>query len=53
MRHKVSTLAGQSGSPIIEISGEELAIVGIHKGALKYMLEGQEVWINVGRLITK
>ena len=47
--HKLSTIGGHSGSPILRIEQNGgLSVIGIHKGA--EMLGGEEV--NVGRLIT-
>lgn len=39
--HLISTLQGQSGSPIILINDEKLSIVGIHKGGIKTKINNQ------------
>ena len=47
--HKLSTLLGHSGSPILRIDPSRgLSVIGIHKGV--EMLGGEAV--NVGRLVT-
>ena len=33
--HKISTKAGQSGSPIILVKNNSLSVIGIHKGGIK------------------
>jgi V8-like Glu-specific endopeptidase len=51
--HKMTTLPGQSGCPIIEIGPKRsLTIVGIHKGGRNAEIQGQKVKVNIGRLIT-
>jgi V8-like Glu-specific endopeptidase len=40
--HKISTLPGQSGCPIIEIVGDAYSIVGIHKGSVTVTINGQK-----------
>ena len=32
MQHLISTLPGQSGSPIIDVSKKNPCVIGIHKG---------------------
>ena len=47
--HKVSTLGGHSGSPIIKVDQSGgLSIIGVHKG----VLESNGERVNVGRLVT-
>ena len=45
--HRVSSLKGQSGAPIIKVGqNKELSIIGIHKGRIK------DCCANSGRLLT-
>ena len=50
--HKISTLKGQSGCPIVDIDEDSPSIVGIHKGSAIVTINSQKVTINVGRIIT-
>ena len=51
--HRLSTLPGQSGAPLICIDQDnKLSIVGIHVGAVRTKKEGVKVEANVGRLLT-
>ena len=54
--HKISTLPGHSGSPILWVQDsklEKLTIVGIHKGDIITQLNGSLVQINAGKLLTE
>ena len=46
IKHKTSTLPGQSGAPIILDDSGKFKIVGIHKGGIK------EEQVNGGRIMT-
>ena len=45
-------MGGQSGSPMILVKGDKLWIIGIHKGGITTMINGENVEANVGILIT-
>lgn len=48
--HTISTVEGQSGSPILLIDqGNEMSIIGLHKGGIRR----EETMFNVGRLVTQ
>ena len=46
-------MEGQNGAPIILIQGDNLSIVGIHRGGIKTRINDTEIEANVGKLITK
>ena len=35
IKHLIPTKSGQSGCPIIKVDGEEMSIVGVHKGGVR------------------
>jgi hypothetical protein len=52
--HKISTVKGQSGSPILLTdSSGKTTIIGIHKGGVQKKINDKKVLINVGRLVTQ
>ena len=38
--HLISTLPGQSGSPILDLSQKPPCVIGIHKGGLSAIVKG-------------
>ena len=51
--HRVSSLKGQSGAPIIKVEqNKELSIIGIHKGGINVKIGHSKTTANSGRLLT-
>ena len=51
--HRVSSLHGQSGSPLIEVGEkDEPSIIGIHKGGVNTKINGSMCKANSGKLLT-
>ena len=50
--HLISTLPGQSGSPILDLSQTPPCVIGIHKGGLKFSVNGEEKEFNTGKLLS-
>ena len=48
--HLISTLPGQSGSPIVDVSKKTPCVIGIHKGS-KLTVTGDQ--FNIGRILTE
>ena len=53
--HKISTLPGQSGSPILDLSKKWPCVIGIHKGGLKLKVNGEakKKEFNTGKLLSE
>ena len=53
--HLISTLPGQSGSPILHLSKKRPCVIGIHKGGLKLKVNGEakKKEFNTGKLLSE